>query len=281
MASYRFCRPDDIPLLVAAVNRCYDVHFPAAAPLTVDDFRLEMKQLQLWPSNSMVASGGDGPVAVMLGTKRPREVLVRRIGVAPGYQRQGHGRHLLTSLAQKLAVLGPPRLVAEVPAALEGACGFFAAAGWREEAQLTDYVRAVASRRPPPELLAPVTVSELDTLGLLPDRAGLPWQRQAESLRASAHELSGLAVVGGEEWAAWALFRDAGAGVEVLALGWGAGQPAQAALAPLLDGIQTGRPGPLRLAALLPGELPDGVLAGLGFAPFATTHRFAAEVLVA
>lgn len=276
MASYRFCRPDDIPLLVAAVNRCYDVHFPGAAPLTVDEFRLEMKQLQLWPSNSMVASGGDGPVAVMLGTKRPREVLVRRIGVAPGYERQGHGRHLLTSLAQKLAVLGPPRLVAEVPAALEGACGFFAAAGWRDEARLTDYERPAASRRPPPGLLAPVTVGELDALGFLPDRPDLPWQRQAESLRASAHELSGLAVVGGEEWAAWGLFRDAGAAGEVLALGRGGGQTA--ALAMVLDGIQAAHPGPLRLAAVLPGELPEGLLAALGFAPSATTRRFAAEV---
>ena len=29
--------------------------------------------------------------------------------------RQGHGRHLLTSLSSKLAILGPPRMVAEVP----------------------------------------------------------------------------------------------------------------------------------------------------------------------
>ena len=284
MASYRFCRPDDIPLLVAAVNACYDVHFPGAEPLTVEVFRQEMKRFQLWPSNSMVASGGDGPVAVMLGTKRPREVLVRRIGVAPGHERHGHGRHLLTSLAQKLAVLGPPRLVAEVPVALEGACGFFAAAGWRREALLVDHERAAASRRPPPALLAPASVAEIDALGLLPERSGLPWERQAESLRGAAGDLCGLAVVGGEEWAAWAVVRAGSAatgGAEVLALGWAEGQAPHAVLAPLFDGIQAAHPGPLRLAALLPDELPEPLLDGLGFTPRASFHRFAAEVVAA
>lgn len=133
MVAYRFCRPDDIPMLVAAVNRCYDVHFPAAAPLTVDGFRREMREDRLWPSNCMVATAGDEPVAVVLGTKAPEEVRVRRIGVAPGHQRHGYGRHLLESLGSKLAVLGPPRMVAEVPAALGDARAFFSALGWREE----------------------------------------------------------------------------------------------------------------------------------------------------
>ena len=133
MVAYRFCRPDDIPLLVSAVNRCFDVHFPAAAPLTVDGFRREVREERLWPSNCMVATAGDEPVAVVLGTKAPQEVHVRRIGVAPGHQRRGHGRHLLESLGSKLAVLGPPRLVADVPAVLTEARAFFAALGWREE----------------------------------------------------------------------------------------------------------------------------------------------------
>jgi ribosomal protein S18 acetylase RimI-like enzyme len=134
MVAYRFCRPDDIPLLVAAVNRCYGAHFPAASPWTVDAFRREMREAQLWPSNCMVATAGDEPVAVVLGTKAADEVRVRSIAVAPGHQRQGHGRHLLESLGSKLAVLGPPRLVADVPASLADALAFFSALGWRVEA---------------------------------------------------------------------------------------------------------------------------------------------------
>jgi ribosomal protein S18 acetylase RimI-like enzyme len=84
----------------------------------------------------MVATAGEEPIAVVIGTKEPHEVRVRSIGVAPGHQRRGHGRHLLESLGKKLAVLGPPRLVAEVPVGLADALAFFAAVGWREETRL-------------------------------------------------------------------------------------------------------------------------------------------------
>jgi ribosomal protein S18 acetylase RimI-like enzyme len=133
VVAYRFCRPDDIPLLVRAVNRCYDVHFPARPPLTLDGFRRAVREAHLWPSNCMVATAGDEPVAVVIGTKQPDEVRVDRIGVSPGHQRRGHGRHLLESLGNKLAVLGPPRLVADVPVELGEAVAFFMALGWQEE----------------------------------------------------------------------------------------------------------------------------------------------------
>ncbi|HEX6201845.1 MAG TPA: GNAT family N-acetyltransferase, partial [Thermoanaerobaculia bacterium] len=116
MPSYRFCRPDDIPLLVHAVETCYRPHDPAEPPWSPDSFRRGMREIDLWPSNSMVALDTAGePLAVMIGTKRPDAVAVHRLGVRPDHLRQGHGLHLLTSLSQKLAVLGPDRLVAEVP----------------------------------------------------------------------------------------------------------------------------------------------------------------------
>ncbi len=134
MPSYRFCRPDDIPFLVRAVNECWAPHFPGTPPLTVEGFRREMKELDLWPSSSMVAADDETPVAVLTGTKREEETLISRIGVRPGETRKGHGGHLVTSLSQKLAVLGPPRLVAEVPGDLPDALRFFEGLGWRREA---------------------------------------------------------------------------------------------------------------------------------------------------
>ena len=58
---------------------------------------------------------GRDPVGVLLGAKRPRRRWSTASRVHPEHRRRGHGRHLLTSLGPKLAILGPPRIVAEVP----------------------------------------------------------------------------------------------------------------------------------------------------------------------
>jgi GNAT superfamily N-acetyltransferase len=277
MVAYRFCRPDDIPLLVDAVNRCYGAHFPSAAPFTVDALRREMREVQLWPSNSMIASGGDGPVAVVLGTKRPREVLVRRIGVAPGHQRTGHGRHLLGSLSQKLAVLGPPRLVAEVPGKLAEARAFFAGAGWSEEVELVDYERPAApggTRRAvractvedleATGAFSTVTMADLEAAGVL--AATTAWERQPEALRALA-DLRGLALCGAERFEAWTLYRVRAGGRNRPARTrlQRARARAGATLALLCARLQRLHGGLLRLRWVAPGELSPAFLAELGF----------------
>src|SRR5687767_5685770 len=88
----------------------------------------------------MVAFSGADPIGVLIGAKRPGGTLVHKIAVHPDHVRQGHGRHLLTSLGSKLAILGPPRMVAEVPETLSPAVALFSATGYVEEAILTDYV---------------------------------------------------------------------------------------------------------------------------------------------
>ena len=90
----------------------------------------------------MVAFSGSDPIGVLIGAKRPSGTLVHRIAVHPDHRRQGHGRHLLTSLGSKLAILGPPRIVAEVPEAFAAGRALFSACGYVEEAVLTDYVRS-------------------------------------------------------------------------------------------------------------------------------------------
>ena len=88
----------------------------------------------------MVAFSGSDPIGVLIGAKRPSGTLVHKIAVHPDHRRQGHGRHLLDSLGSKLAILGPPRMIAEVPETLAPACGLFSASGYVREALLTDYV---------------------------------------------------------------------------------------------------------------------------------------------
>ena len=87
----------------------------------------------------MVAFAGADPIGVMTGAKRSGETLVHRIAVHPDHRRQGHGRHLLTSLSSKLSILGPPRIVAEVPGAAVHVHELFAACGFTRDATYTDF----------------------------------------------------------------------------------------------------------------------------------------------
>ena len=90
--------------------------------MTPAAFKRSIRDLHVWCSSCMVAFAGSDPIGVLIGAKRPSATLIYRIAVHPDHQRQGHGRHLLTSLSSKLAILGPPRLVAEVPETLAPAC---------------------------------------------------------------------------------------------------------------------------------------------------------------
>ena len=73
MASFRFCRTDDVPLLVEAYNACYHVHFPDLPPMTVDRFKRAAREIDLWASSCMVAVVDSKPAAVLLATKRDTE----------------------------------------------------------------------------------------------------------------------------------------------------------------------------------------------------------------
>src|SRR5689334_13265447 len=140
MAAYRFCRTDDIGLLVDALNRCWAPHFPGEPPATPDTFKRSIRDLQVWCSSCMVAFANGEPIGVLIGAKRSGSTLVQRIAVHPDHQRQGHGRHMLGSLGSKLAILGPRHMVAEIPESAAAARGLFSGGGFAESARLTDYV---------------------------------------------------------------------------------------------------------------------------------------------
>ena len=270
MPSYRFCRPDDVPYLVRAVNECFDVHFPDAPPMTVDRFRGEMRALDLWPSNCMVASSDSGPIAVLIGTKRSAEVQVLRVGLRPGHQRRGHGAHLLTSLSQKLAVLGPETLLVEVPRALGGVDRFFAACGYRPEATYTDYTRP---RQPaasvPDELILPITVEEIDDHGRLEIAGDVAWERRRETLlNRREGDLEGICIASPERIEAFVLSRisDSGRTLDVLAAVAPEPERRELLLSLLLRALAGRTELPLRLPKLAAGEVPAPVLEQLGFA---------------
>jgi len=208
LTAYRFCRTDDMGLLVEAHERCRGPEDAGEPALDRDGFKRLVRDLDLWCSSCMVAFEGREPVGVLLGAKRAEATLVYALRVHPEHRRREHGRHLLTSLSQKLAILGPPRLVAEVPADREAACAAFAACGWTIGSRLTDWRRQVSLNSAPSgarEALAPVSVADLEAAGLL--GTGLRcWQRDLPALEKHKERLSGLAFHSPDRIEAWALW---------------------------------------------------------------------------
>ncbi|HSD11426.1 MAG TPA: GNAT family N-acetyltransferase, partial [Candidatus Binatia bacterium] len=225
MSGYRFCRTDDIPLLVEAYNACWLPHFPGESPLTLDELKRAVRELDLWASSSMLALEGDRPVGCLLGAKRSEANLVYRIAILPEHERRGHGRHLLTSLAQKVAILGPPRLLAEVPAEWGGARCFFEQCGFRIEARYADFVLPDAfeqdEREAPPAAVTPATFDELLEGGALQGSAPRSWERSLATLGSRKRDLVGMAIASDERIEAHLLHRvdDVTGAVEIVALG--------------------------------------------------------------
>jgi GNAT superfamily N-acetyltransferase len=209
MSAYRFCRTDDIGLLVDALNRCWAPYFPEEPPMTAASFKRSIRDLQVWCSSCMVAFSGSDPIGVLIGAKRPSGTLVHKIAVHPDHRRQGHGRHLLASLGSKLAILGPPRIVAEVPENLAPACELFNASGYVQEAFLTDYVLQPEQEDSDTRegFVIPVTVDDLAANGLL-GGADLQvcWTRSEETLTARKDDIAGLAVASDERIEAYLLY---------------------------------------------------------------------------
>jgi len=209
LSAYRFCRTDDVALLVDALNRCWSPYFPGEPPMTPAAFKRTIRDLQVWCSSCMVAFSGSDPIGVLIGGKRPSGTLVHKIAVHPDHRRQGHGRHLLASLGSKLAILGPPRIVAEVPESLAPACELFSACGYVQEALLTDYVlqREEEDSDMREGFVIPVTVDDLAANGLLGEAdQQVCWERSVETLTARKDDIAGLAVASDERIEAYLLY---------------------------------------------------------------------------
>ena len=272
VSSYRFCRSDDIGLLVDALNRCGN-----DPPMTPAAFKRSIRDLQVWCSSCMVAFAGADPIGVLIGAKRASGTLIHKIAVHPDHQRQGHGRHLLTSLCSKLAILGPPRIVAEVPEALGPARGLFDACGYVEEALLTDYV---LERGPAPSersdaarvegFVIPVTVDDLAANGLL-DEADrqVCWERSIETLTVRKDEVAGLAAASAEQIEACLLYVKPAEIVSLRSFVEDGGVRLQQLLSRFGGGT-------FRFSRVHPAEISQECLETLGFRPAARHVLYAA-----
>ncbi len=281
MSSYRFCRTDDVSLLVDALNRCWSPHFPDEPAVTPASFKRSIRDLQVWCSSCMVAFSGSDPIGVLIGAKRPSGTLIHKIAVHPDHLRQGHGRHLLTSLSSKLAILGPPKMVAEVPATLVATCGLFSACGYAEEAVLTDYVldrEAGVVGDAAGMFVFPVTIDDLAANGLLgEDHPPVCWERSVETLTARKDEIAGLAVASDERIEAYLLYVDRGLEeAEILALRSFV-DDSGARLTQLLSQLRARGIMTFQFPKVHPAEISKELLETLGFRPAGAHLLYAAK----
>jgi ribosomal protein S18 acetylase RimI-like enzyme len=299
MTAYRFCRTDDMGRLVEAHNRCWLPHHPGEPPLTLPEFKGLVRERQLWCSSCLVAYEGQDPIGYLFGCKRERETLLHRFAVHPDHLRHGHGRHLLTSISSKLAILGPPRLVVEAPEEAAAALGLLRACGYAQEETLTDWVREADLAPPtaqerPGDIFIPVSAAELQANRLLEDGSPLPpssaavpppWERTAATFLSMGDRLSGSALVREERIVAAILYIGPVAGPPWEAPPEGRILRLQAALpgddgGELLDRLVArqvaAHPGRWILPRGLPNEAGIATLKRLGFEPGGRFLRMAA-----
>ncbi len=287
MPGYRFCRSDDLPALVRAYHECLAPHVPGAPRITPEILKKRGRMIDFWSSSCMLAFDDDLAIGVLLAAKRATETLVLGIGIRDGHRHQGHGRHLIESLASKLAILGPPLLLAEVDADDSATRRFFERCGWREAGTSTDLELARpagGTHDPARSLTARLTFEELVEAsgGSFPIGSADSWFRSAETLRHRAPELECVAVVS-DRVEAWALARPlddlAGAAgaraLEVL----GIGVPGrQEALSLVVDALVERSGGSVRVPKLAATEIEPALLEALGFRAVRRWLRYALQV---
>ena len=215
----------------------------------------------------MVAFSGSDPIGVVIGAKRPSVTLIHKIAVHPDHCRQGHGRHLLTSLSSKLAILGPPKMVAEVPENFAATRELFVASGYLQEALLTDYVldrEASVVGDAAGMFVFPVTIDDLAANDLLgEDHPQVCWERSVETLTARKDDIAGLAVASDERIEAYLLYVERGVETEIVSLRSFIADGG-ARLQQLLSRLGVGT---VRFPKVHPAEISQGLLETLGFRP--------------
>ncbi|MGD9765317.1 MAG: GNAT family N-acetyltransferase [Candidatus Binatia bacterium] len=263
MPAYRFCRTDDVPLLVDAYNACWMPHFGADHALSIDAFKRDVRELNLWPSSCMVAMADGEPVGVLLAAKREDGNFIHRIAVKPGHERRGHSGHLIDSLRRKIAILGPPRLLVEIPAEWAAARGFFERCGFAAEARYADFIMDAPRAAPEPstDLIGRATFAELaDTVGLA-TASRRSWERSPQTLKNRGDRITGLAIASDAQVEAYLLDHARPPDREIVALGG-----ARRELLPLLVAARAADvAGALRVPRVGEDEIDFATLTALGF----------------
>ncbi|HEY5867468.1 MAG TPA: N-acetyltransferase [Candidatus Tectomicrobia bacterium] len=182
MPSYRFCRPDDLALIIKAMNACYLMHYPEAPAMTEERFKEHMTLFQVRPGNCMVALERQQPVGVVVSTKRDYGVWIQALGCQPAFQRRGIASQLLEALVRKIAIQRAPLVTVDVPTTNIPARRFFEAVNFTVHGRYMSYQGFLTGITG-----SPGSIEEVSPPDLLPYYAPFHttpacWERNAASL---------------------------------------------------------------------------------------------------
>lgn len=182
MPSYRFCRPDDLTLIVRAINACYRMHYPDEPEMTEERFKEQMTLFAVRPGNCMVALERQQPVGVVVSTKRDYGAWIQAVGCQPAFQRRGIATQLVEALLRKIAIQRAPIVTVDVPADNAPAVRFFEAQDFTVRGRYVSYQGPLPEATRAAGHIAPVPAPDL--LAYYAQFHTIPacWERQAESL---------------------------------------------------------------------------------------------------
>ena len=136
MPSYRFCRPDDLELIVRAINTCCRIHETDTPEMTEELLKTHMTLFAVRPGNCMVALERQQPVAAVISTRREGEAWIQTLGCQPAFQRRGLASQLIEALVRKIAIQRTEDIAVDVPEDNEAALQFFHSVGFEERGRL-------------------------------------------------------------------------------------------------------------------------------------------------
>ena len=193
MPSYRFCRPDDLALIVRAINQCCRIHETGAPEMTEERLKAHMTLFAVRPGNCMVALERQQPVAAIISTRREAGAWIQTLGCQPAFQRRGIASQLVEALVRKIAIQRTEDITVDVPEDNDAALNFFQAAGFEERGGLVTLAGEPEGASDPSgevvEAPAPELLDAYQAFHAVP----ACWERSADSLAGYGELIQGYA----------------------------------------------------------------------------------------
>ena len=193
MPSYRFCRPDDLALIVRAINQCCRIHEIGMPEMTEERLKEHMTLFAVRPGNCMVALERQQPVAAIISTRREAGAWIQTLGCQPAFQRRGIASQLVEALVRKIAIQRTEDITVDVPEDNDAALHFFQAVGFEARGGLVTLEGEPAGAGDPSGAVVQVPAAEL--LDSYEAFHAVPacWERSADSLAGYGELIQGYA----------------------------------------------------------------------------------------